>query len=68
MPGGQGDGTRVTAEGLIAQRAGVLQARIDKEPPLSALPGGFVVSKRGQGQMAHVIAVNVHTAVGHHLA
>ncbi len=45
----QGDGTCVTAEGLIAQRTAVLQTP-RRMVPVSALPGGFAIRKRGQGQ------------------
>ena len=43
-------GTVVTARGLIAQRGGDLPRR-RTTPPTSALPGGFAIRKRGQGQV-----------------
>ncbi|MCY0096496.1 DUF58 domain-containing protein [Hoeflea ulvae] len=45
-----GDGTTVTAEMLIDQRRAVLK-QMRTPPPTSALPGGFAISKRGQGQV-----------------
>jgi uncharacterized protein (DUF58 family) len=43
-------GTNVTAEMLIEQRRAVLK-QMRTPPPTSALPGGFAVKKRGQGQV-----------------
>lgn len=43
-------GTELTARGLIAQRGGDLPRR-RTIPPTSALPGGFAIRKRGQGQV-----------------
>ncbi|MFD1156273.1 DUF58 domain-containing protein [Roseovarius aestuarii] len=55
-----GDGTRVTAEALIAQRSAVLRARTEKKPPLSGLPGGFAISKRGHGQVVADSRMYIH--------
>lgn len=45
-----GPGIRVTTEALIAQRAAVLQATRG-DIPVSAMPGGFAIRKRGNGQV-----------------
>lgn len=45
-----GEGTHVTAQMLIEQRRAVLK-QMRTPPPTSALPGGFAISKRGQGQV-----------------
>lgn len=45
-----GPGIRVTTDGLIAQRAAVLQAARG-DIPVSAMPGGFAIRKRGNGQV-----------------
>ncbi|MCB1311231.1 MAG: DUF58 domain-containing protein [Sedimentitalea sp.] len=45
-----GAGVRVGAEALIAERAAALRA-LGGAGPVSALPGGFAVRKRGQGQV-----------------
>lgn len=45
-----GGGTNVTAQMLIEQRRAVLK-QMRTPPPTSALPGGFAVKKRGQGQV-----------------
>ena len=46
----EADGTRVTAQSLIAQRDAVIESR-RRDQATSALPGGFAIRKRGQGQV-----------------
>ncbi|SMX44926.1 DUF58 domain-containing protein [Actibacterium lipolyticum] len=48
--GASGSGVTVNAAALIAQRAHVQHAPAD-DPAISALPGGFLIKRRGNGQV-----------------